>query len=148
MSIPWYNEKKLRDLLLAIIFIDEMPLLTIEGKGFHRLLQCLKPSSSMSSWYMLIRYCLKIHAKGKARWRRCWSTLAIWHCTRLIESSGILHNKKGYNLWWVYSYSVLCSYHQPYNFWEVEGGRCSILKVRNIMRYMKASPRGLACLRL
>lgn len=46
LSIPHYSEKRLNELLAAMIIMDELLLLTIEGQWFHNLCNVLIPNFS------------------------------------------------------------------------------------------------------
>lgn len=50
LANPQYIEKKLRDMIVEMIIVDEKHFLMVKGRGFHKFVQCLKPLFFMHSW--------------------------------------------------------------------------------------------------
>jgi len=47
--IAKYSEKVIREALCEMIIVDEMPFMTVEGKGFQKLLKVLEPRFKVPS---------------------------------------------------------------------------------------------------
>lgn len=65
LMIAKYSEKVIRETLCEMIIIDEMPFMTVEGKGFQKLLRVLEPRFKVPSRYTVMKDCVKLYMKDK-----------------------------------------------------------------------------------
>jgi hypothetical protein len=48
-----------------MIIVDEMPFMTVEGKGFLKFVKALEPQFKIPSRYIMMKDCLKLYIKDK-----------------------------------------------------------------------------------
>ena len=60
-----YSEKVIREKLCEMIILDEMPFITVEGKGFLKFVKPLEPQFKVPSCYTVMKDCLKLLIKDK-----------------------------------------------------------------------------------
>jgi hypothetical protein len=65
LMIAKYSEKVIREALCEMIIIDEMPFMTVEGKGFQKLLRVLEPRFKVPSRYTVMKDCVKLYMRDK-----------------------------------------------------------------------------------
>jgi hypothetical protein len=63
--IAKYFEKVIREALCEMIIVDEMPFMTMEGKGFQKLLRVLEPRFKVLSRYTVMKDCVKLYMRDK-----------------------------------------------------------------------------------
>ncbi|XP_062158668.1 protein neprosin-like [Alnus glutinosa] len=65
LMIAKYSEKVIREALCEMIIVDEMPFMTLEGKGFQKLLRVLEPRFKVPSRYTVMKDCVKLYIRDK-----------------------------------------------------------------------------------
>jgi hypothetical protein len=65
LMIAKFFEKVIREKLCEMIIIDEMPFMTMEGKGFLNFVKALEPQFKVHSRYTVMKDCLKVYIKDK-----------------------------------------------------------------------------------
>jgi hypothetical protein len=65
LMIAKFSEKVIREKLCEMIIVDEMPFMTVEGKGFLNFVKALEPRFKVPSRYTVMKDCLKLYIKDK-----------------------------------------------------------------------------------
>jgi hypothetical protein len=65
LMIAKYSEKVIREALCEMIIVDELPFMTVEGKGFQKLLRVLEPRFKVPSRYTVMKDCVKLYMRDK-----------------------------------------------------------------------------------
>jgi hypothetical protein len=65
LMIASYSEKAIRETLCEMIIVDEMPFMTVEGKGCQKFVKALEPRFKVHSRYTVMKDCLKLYIKDK-----------------------------------------------------------------------------------
>jgi hypothetical protein len=63
--IAMYFEKVIREALCEMIIVDEMSFMTVEGKGFQKLLRVLETRFKVLSRFTVIEDCVKLYMRDK-----------------------------------------------------------------------------------
>jgi hypothetical protein len=65
LMIAMYFEKVIREALCEMIIVDEMSFMTVEGKGFQKLLRVLETRFKVLSRFTVIEDCVKLYMRDK-----------------------------------------------------------------------------------
>jgi hypothetical protein len=65
LMIAKFSEKVIKEKLCEMIIVDEMPFMTVEGKGFLNFVKALEPRFKVPSRYTVMKDCLKLYIKDK-----------------------------------------------------------------------------------
>jgi hypothetical protein len=65
LMIAKFSKKVIREKLCEMIIVDEMPFMTMEGKGFLNFVKALEPRFKVHSCYTMMKDSLKLYIKDK-----------------------------------------------------------------------------------